>query len=152
MIGNRMSEFLAFAHLLVRRLAVPVCLHQWSKNPKPLSGDHSRVGMGDLAVGRRKDNTMSPLAQSVPRHPSLGWIKVLVGDRNENVGHVKFSEERGQASTIPTLAQQRNDRETPLARLLLLALRRLLHSVPARREPALLNQCIGRMSYQYQAV
>ena len=94
-----MSEFLAFAHLLVCRLAVPICLHQWSKDPKPLSGDHSRVGTGDLAVGRSKGNTMAPLAQSAPRHSGLGWVKVLVGDRNENVCHVEVSKERFKQST-----------------------------------------------------
>src|SRR6516164_4174683 len=84
-----MSEFPAFAHLLVCRLAVPVCLHKWSKDPKPLSGDHSRVGTGDLSVGRSKGNAMAPLGQSTPRNSGLGWVKVMIRDRNENVCHVK---------------------------------------------------------------
>ena len=29
------------------------------------------------AVRRGKHNTMPPLAQSAPRHPCLGWVKVM---------------------------------------------------------------------------
>jgi hypothetical protein len=85
-----MPKFLALTHLLVRRSTVSVCLHQWSKNPEPLPGDHSRVGMRDLAAGRSKHNTMPTLAQSAPRHPCLGRVEIMVRKWDEDSRHGEF--------------------------------------------------------------
>jgi len=86
-IGNWAPEFVAFPHLCVCRLAVAVGSHQRCQNPKPLPGDHSRIGLRDSALGCGESHAVTSLAQGAPRNPGFSWIKVVVGQGNQDGGH-----------------------------------------------------------------
>src|SRR5262249_16731392 len=91
--GNRVPELLRCPHLFIRRPTIVVRSHQRRENPKPLAGNHSRIGTRDLATGRGEHDVMASLAQSTPRNPRFCRIKVDVWDGDKDASHAGSAEE-----------------------------------------------------------